>query len=103
MEREFDGIEKISDDDLLNVGGGQGASDRDLVEGADKLVKGVVTNANVVKKHNYLDGNGIYHIVCTECGKEIKSWKPAPGSAYVVGPQICDGCNAKRKNRQKRR
>ena len=103
MGYELDGMEKISDDDLLNVGGGQGASDRDLVEGADKLVKNVITNGVPGEKRNYLDNNGIYHIVCTECGKEIKSWKPAPGSAYVVGPQICDDCNAKRKNRQKRR
>ena len=41
---------------------------------------------------NFLDDKGVYHINCIKCGKELRSFTPAPGSMYACGPQVCDEC-----------
>lgn len=47
---------------------------------------------------NHLDDKGVYHLVCTKCGKDIKTWKPQKGSCYACGPQICENCQKIGKN-----
>lgn len=90
MEKE---TKKIANNSLNDVSGGSKDREIDSYD-VPKAVNLLISSRSdePQRKGNYLDENGVYHITCINCGKELKSFKPAKGSAYAVGPQVCDDC-----------
>ncbi len=98
--KDRDISKSISDEQLGDVSGGLGEN----VTNRDKSFLGAVKNffgfgkKEDLRKGNFLDEHGVYHINCMKCGKKIKSWKPSPNSCYACGPQVCMDCRTKQKN-----
>ncbi len=94
-------FERVSDESLGKISGGVDPLDNvseDVTEISD-----IGSGKDVIKKSDYVDEKGVYHVICKECGKEITSWKSTTGKTYPSRPQLCDECNKKKKNKGKRR
>ncbi len=90
---------KIANNSLNDVSGGNNSVSADAIKEPTSVNLLISSKSDEPqKKGNFLDKDGVYHITCISCGKELNSFKPAPGAAYAVGPQICDDCS---KNKSK--